>query len=155
VRWYSKPRLRIVFNGLTYGLVLSPDTGRVWLDRNLGASQVKACWTNVIDSAVYPSGCSKGTTYICSCATSAYPVTRNSLADDKCCCCWSDGTCQCFNGLTYGLVLSPDTGRVWLDRNLGASQVCTSVTDTACYGDLYQWGRAKDGHESRDSGMRE
>jgi hypothetical protein len=30
----------IVFNGLTYGLVLSPDTGRVWLDRNLGASQV-------------------------------------------------------------------------------------------------------------------
>ncbi|VVM21452.1 hypothetical protein BSPWISOXPB_5281 [uncultured Gammaproteobacteria bacterium] len=58
-----------------------------------------------------------------------------------------------FNGLTYGLVLSPDTGRVWLDRNLGASQVCTSVTDTACYGDLYQWGRAKDGHESRDSGI--
>jgi hypothetical protein len=27
----------IVFNGLTYGLVLSPYTGRVWLDRNLGA----------------------------------------------------------------------------------------------------------------------
>jgi hypothetical protein len=28
----------IVFNGLTYGLVLSPYTGRVWLDRNLGAT---------------------------------------------------------------------------------------------------------------------
>jgi hypothetical protein len=26
------------------------------------------------------------------------------------------------------------------------------VGDEACYGDLYQWGRAKDGHESRGSG---
>ena len=57
-----------------------------------------------------------------------------------------------FNGLTYALVTSPDTGKVWLDRNLGARQVCTSSTDEACYGDLYQWGRAKDGHESRTSG---
>ncbi len=56
-----------------------------------------------------------------------------------------------FNGLIYNLVISPDTGRVWLDRNLGATQVCTSSTDSACYGDLYQWGRAKDGHESRTS----
>jgi hypothetical protein len=40
------------------------------------------------------------------------------------------------------------TGKVWLDRNLGARQVCTSSTDAACFGDLYQWGRAKDGHES-------
>jgi hypothetical protein len=51
-----------------------------------------------------------------------------------------------FKGLTYRLITSPNPPhRVWLDRNLGASQVCTSVTDTACYGDLYQWGRAKDG----------
>ena len=57
-----------------------------------------------------------------------------------------------FDGVEYKLVLSPDTGRVWLDRNLGARQVCTSSTDAACYGDLYQWGRAKDGHESRTSG---
>ncbi len=60
-----------------------------------------------------------------------------------------------FNGLTYALVTSPDTGKVWLDRNLGARQVCTSSTDAACYGDLYQWGRAKDGHESRTSGTTE
>ncbi len=42
-------------------------------------------------------------------------------------------------------------GVVWMDRNLGASQVATSSTDTAAYGDLYQWGRAADGHEKRDS----
>ena len=57
-----------------------------------------------------------------------------------------------FKGLTYGLITSPDTGRVWLDRNLGATKVAESSTDSAAYGDLYQWGRAKDGHESSDSG---
>jgi hypothetical protein len=42
-------------------------------------------------------------------------------------------------------------GGLWMDRNLGATQVAASSTDAASYGDLYQWGRAKDGHESRDS----
>jgi uncharacterized protein (TIGR02145 family) len=44
------------------------------------------------------------------------------------------------------------TGKIWMDRNLGASQVATSSTDAAAYGDLYQWGRATDGHESKTSG---
>ncbi|MCI5157215.1 MAG: hypothetical protein D3906_02050 [Candidatus Electrothrix sp. AUS1_2] len=44
------------------------------------------------------------------------------------------------------------TGRVWMDRNLGASRVATSMTDEAAYGDLYQWGRLADGHEQRTSG---
>jgi uncharacterized protein (TIGR02145 family) len=43
------------------------------------------------------------------------------------------------------------TGRVWMDRNLGASRVATSVDDAAAYGDLYQWGRGTDGHEKRTS----
>lgn len=47
-------------------------------------------------------------------------------------------------------VTSP-TGKVWMDRNLGASQVATSSTDAASYGDLYQWGRCSDGHEKRTS----
>lgn len=42
-------------------------------------------------------------------------------------------------------------GKVWMDRNLGASQVATSSTDAAAFGDLYQWGRAADGHQSRTS----
>lgn len=56
-----------------------------------------------------------------------------------------------FAGLTYGLVTSPDTDRVWFDRNLGATQVATSSTDSAAYGYLFQWGRNDDGHESRTS----
>lgn len=51
----------------------------------------------------------------------------------------------------YGTVVNPVTGKIWLDRNLGATQVATSSTDAASYGDLYQWGRAADGHESRTS----
>jgi hypothetical protein len=48
-------------------------------------------------------------------------------------------------------VENPITGAIWMDRNLGATQVATSVTDSAAYGDLYQWGRAADGHQLRTS----
>jgi hypothetical protein len=30
-------------------------------------------------------------------------------------------------------------------RNLGASEVCKTITDSNCYGDPYQWNEAKDG----------
>ncbi|MEN8886231.1 MAG: FISUMP domain-containing protein [Winogradskyella sp.] len=46
-------------------------------------------------------------------------------------------------------VVSSDTGKTWHDRNLGAMQVAISSTDAAAYGDLYQWGRAADGHQFR------
>ncbi|MDI6401179.1 FISUMP domain-containing protein [Balneolaceae bacterium ANBcel3] len=48
-------------------------------------------------------------------------------------------------------VTNPATGRVWMDRNLGASRVATSSTDSQAYGDLYQWGRPADGHQKRNS----
>jgi uncharacterized protein (TIGR02145 family) len=38
-----------------------------------------------------------------------------------------------------------------MDRNLGASHAATSLTDEEAYGDLYQWGRAADGHQKRNS----
>jgi streptogramin lyase len=48
----------------------------------------------------------------------------------------------------YGTVTT-GTGRIWLDRNLGASRVATSSTDTQAFGDYYQWGRPTDGHQSQ------
>ena len=42
-------------------------------------------------------------------------------------------------------------GRIWMDRNLGATRIATSSTDAAGFGDLYQWGRAEDGHQKRTS----
>jgi uncharacterized protein (TIGR02145 family) len=55
-------------------------------------------------------------------------------------------------GGEFGTVTNPITGKIWMDRNLGASQVATSSTDADAYGDLYQWGRGTDGHEKRTSG---
>ena len=56
------------------------------------------------------------------------------------------------SSFTYNEVTSR-TGRIWMDRNLGASQVATNSVDAASYGDLYQWGRLKDGHQCRNSGV--
>lgn len=52
----------------------------------------------------------------------------------------------------YGTVVNPVTGKIWLDRNLGATRVATSSADADSYGDLYQWGRNADGHQIRTSG---
>lgn len=53
--------------------------------------------------------------------------------------------------LASGDVINPKTGKIWMDRNLGASRVATSSTDAESYGDLYQWGRGADGHQKRNS----
>jgi hypothetical protein len=62
------------------------------------------------------------------------------------------GSVFCASGPTAIVeVTNPTTGKVWMDRNLGASQAATSSTDAAAYGDLYQWGRRNDGHQCRTS----
>jgi len=74
------------------------------------------------------------------------------------------------NGTTYGVIRSEKTGRVWLDRNLGATEVAENPTEDECYqgayggggcentiqshfGDYYQWGRNHDGHQNPMSEM--
>jgi hypothetical protein len=64
-----------------------------------------------------------------------------------------DGSVLC-NG--YGAtaivdVTNPATGKIWMDRNLGAATVATSSTNSLSYGNLYQWGRRNDGHQCRNS----
>jgi uncharacterized protein (TIGR02145 family) len=62
------------------------------------------------------------------------------------------GSVFCASGPTAIVdVTNPTTGRIWMDRNLGATQVATSSTDANSYGDLYQWGRRSDGHQCRTS----
>jgi len=62
------------------------------------------------------------------------------------------GSVFCASGATAIVdVTNPTTGETWMDRNLGATQVATSSTDAASYGDLYQWGRRTDGHQCRTS----
>lgn len=55
------------------------------------------------------------------------------------------------------VVLAPNwptvtiNSKLWVQANLGASQVATSATDANSYGFLYQWGRGSDGHQVRTS----
>lgn len=62
------------------------------------------------------------------------------------------GTLHC-NGIPTAVigVTNPVTGKIWMDRNLGASRAALSSTDSLAYGDLYQWGRGPDGHQCRYS----
>jgi len=48
-------------------------------------------------------------------------------------------------------VVISKTGRVWMDRNLGAQRPAVNSKDSKAFGDLYQWGRFKDGHQLRNS----
>ena len=68
-----------------------------------------------------------------------------------------------FKGDSYYEVTSPTTQAVWLDRNIGATAVCTkkrtdfnsesayTTSQEECFGDYYQWGRGNDGHENKNS----
>ncbi len=61
----------------------------------------------------------------------------------------------------YIPIVSPDTGKIWLNNNLGAEYAdatnpngnfnpvaqATAVGDYLAYGSLFQWGRSPDGHE--------
>lgn len=51
----------------------------------------------------------------------------------------------------YGVIYAG--GMAWLDRNAGATKVADSLTDTAAYGNLYQWGRPTDGHQNINSSV--
>jgi uncharacterized protein (TIGR02145 family) len=48
-------------------------------------------------------------------------------------------------------VLSPHTGRLWMDRNMGAFRAAIASSDDEAAGDVYQWGRFSDGHQCRNS----
>ncbi|MGO4707807.1 T9SS type A sorting domain-containing protein [Chryseobacterium sp. 2TAF14] len=54
--------------------------------------------------------------------------------------------------VTYTTVRGAD-GKVWLQQNLGSTQVATSMVDADSYGDLFQWGRWDDGHQNRNSAI--
>lgn len=60
-----------------------------------------------------------------------------------------------YNGksVTYYVLISTITGRKWLDRNLGAPNSPSSYDDVLNSGDLFQWGRAADGHQLIHRGL--
>ncbi len=84
--------------------------------------------------------------YVCS-ATAAFSQIFGGLMIPS-----LESQYPCISGATTVVnVINPTTGKIWMDRNLGATQVATSSTDANSYGDLYQWGRGNDGHQCRTS----
>lgn len=67
-----------------------------------------------------------------------------------------DATSGCFfvDNIKYCEVIADDNS-TWIDRNLGADDVCDESNAINCYGNLYQWGRSADGHEKRDSALQD
>ena len=49
---------------------------------------------------------------------------------------------------TVVVPVTSSTGKIWMDRNLGASRAANAKNDYQAYGCLYQWGRGNDGHAS-------
>jgi uncharacterized protein (TIGR02145 family) len=81
--------------------------------------------------------------FLISCSKEMHPASTSV---------YPPGTIHCQGDSTeIKEVINPSTGKTWMDRNLGASRVAISSTDSLAYGDLYQWGRRADGHQCRNS----
>jgi uncharacterized protein (TIGR02145 family) len=81
--------------------------------------------------------------FLISCSKEMHPASTSV---------YPPGTIHCQGDSTeIKEVINPSTGKTWMDRNLGASRVAISSTDSLAYGDLYQWGRFADGHQCRNS----
>jgi uncharacterized protein (TIGR02145 family) len=137
-------------NGGTYSTQAVSSTGVLGLTANLtGGTLVSGSGNLVYTITGTPT--SSGTASFAitiggqSC-TFSIPVAFSLVAQ------YSAGSVFCASGATTIVdVTNPTTGKTWMDRNLGASQVATSSTDINSYGDLYQWGRGSDGHQCRTS----
>jgi predicted secreted hydrolase len=106
-----------------YKEITSRYTGRVWLDRNLGAKQV-AVSSN--DTGAY--GKPTGQISLAPPSFQARALSEPSLS--------TFAPTISFKSQLYKEITSRYTGRVWLDRNLGAKQVAASGHDTDSYGSL-------------------
>ena len=137
-------------NAGTYSAQAVSSTGVTGLTANLAAGSVNNGSGNLVYTITgTPSAAGTASFAISlggqSC-TVTITVTANLAAQ------YPAGSVFCASGPTAIVeVTNPTTGKVWMDRNLGATQVATSSTDAAAYGDLYQWGRRSDGHQCRNS----
>ncbi|MFN5182485.1 MAG: hypothetical protein ACK5D5_05630 [Bacteroidota bacterium] len=111
-----------------------------WASNVVTISGTPSVSGNYTFTVTMTGGCAGGTN------TTTGTFTVNTLAN-----CYPAGSVFCNGPTAIVDVTNPTTGKTWMDRNLGATQVATSSTDANSYGDLYQWGRGSDGHQCRTS----
>jgi uncharacterized protein (TIGR02145 family) len=134
----------ITSKGVCWSVSPNPTIANNITNEGNGASNFTSFLSNLLPTTTYyyrayatnSIGTGYGITYTFTTLGSPYPV----------------GTVFCASGATTVVnVTNPTTGKIWMDRNLGATQAATSSTDINSYGDLYQWGRRSDGHQCRTS----
>lgn len=146
--------IRIIYdggNGGTYPALSVPSTGITGLTATLAAGNF-ATGLDTLSFIVTGTAAAAGTASFAlniggqSCTVS-FPV----VADTS----YRQGTVHCSGGKAkLQPITSAGTGRIWMDRNLGASRRAVSTEDALGWGDLYQWGRGADGHQCRKSAVR-
>jgi uncharacterized protein (TIGR02145 family) len=122
--------------------------GYWWSDDTCNSFSEPTDCNGDVDGTAYLDECGncvEGNTGATDCSLDCEGTWGGTAVVDACGVCDGDGS-SC---ASFGTVVS--AGQVWMDRNLGASRVATSLHDEEAYGDLYQWGRGADGHEKRDS----
>jgi Fibrobacter succinogenes major domain (Fib_succ_major) len=135
-------------NGGTYAAQAISSTGVLGLTANLSAGTLAVGAGNLLYT-ITGTPTTSGTASFAitvggqSCSFTLSVATGSGL--------YPAGTVNCAGATAVLDVTNPTTGKIWMDRNLGASQVAISSTDAASYGDLYQWGRRADGHQCRTS----
>ncbi len=105
--------------------------------QNYARTENGILYVPVLDSS--PSTASEGTMYINRVDKKLYWKLNNSTSQ------WV--TVSSIDIETDIVDISSTTGRVWMDRNLGAERVAASVDDYLAYGSFFQWCRAADGHQ--------
>jgi uncharacterized protein (TIGR02145 family) len=132
--------IAVTSRGVCYATTQNPTTSNTCVASGSGAGSFSANLTGLTAGVRY---------YARAYATSASGTNYGSQVDFTTL--TSSGTWSRDNTTAVVEVTNPATGRVWMDRNLGATQAATSFNDTQAYGHLYQWGRAADGHQNRNS----
>ena len=123
--------------------IVFPSTGAQLTQNSFNANEVAFNFTKKDNYTVYMIGNSEKLGNLYGKQYKSFNVdTRGCVTDFS-----TDINGIVHDGKYYNTIVSETTNRVWLDRNLGASKVCTDINESACYGDYYQWGRDSDGHE--------
>ena len=164
----STPTITVNGDGCANKTTLSTPAGAsayAWLKDNGAISNTNSSNYTPTTAGVYKVQVTSGSCSTTSTATTIYTCGRTangqmSILETSTTLVSKEGALNNGNGVdergllltkpwAYGTVISPYTSKVWMDRNLGATQVATGVNDVASYGDLYQWGRAMDGGQLR------
>jgi hypothetical protein len=136
------------------------------ISNDLNSAIVSAITLNNGQSAVTTSGIIMGSVYPLTLSTVGATITNNGNISGGTYSNTFTGLSQTNNiyfvayattnyGTSYGnpliipqqTVYNAATGKTWMSYNVGATSIPTSLTDTAGYGFLFQWGRGPDGHQ--------